>query len=244
MIPRIWLINVVLALFVLFVGTSAYRVWTREEPLEAMEPSAELPVPAPEKLQTSERRSLRESAYSVIVERTLFTPDRAEFLSETSEVVIEDKPPFVAGRRLNLYGVIVLDDDRKALIDNPNREPDQPPRRWVRVGEILGDWTVGAIEPESIVLKEGANKYRIPLFTEESGRSSKAPGTPSTSSPTVVNTEAQRPSSSPKVISSGTGTRTKRETSRAGARKNDEGTGETETIVTPFGTITKKKGSE
>jgi hypothetical protein len=41
MIPRIWLINVILAVCVLFVGSSAYRVWTREEPVEAMQPSAE-----------------------------------------------------------------------------------------------------------------------------------------------------------------------------------------------------------
>jgi len=245
MIPRIWLINVILALFVLFVGSSAYRVWTREEPLEAMEPSVELAVPAVEKIEARERRSLRESAYSVISERTLFKPDRVEFLPETSESIIEERPPLVAGRRLNLYGVIILGNDRKALIDNPNREPDQPPRKWVRVGEILEDWTVGAIEAESIVLNEGSNKYRIPLYTEESGISSRAPDrTPSTSSPTVLNTETQRPSSTPKVVSSGTAAGEKRGTSGAGARKNNEAAGETETIVTPFGTITKKKGSE
>jgi hypothetical protein len=210
-----------------------------------MESSAELSVPAPEKIQTSDRKSLRKSAYSVIVERTLFRPDRAEFLSETTEVVVEEKPPLVAGRRLNLHGIIIVDDDRKALIDNPNQEPGQPRRKWVRVGEVLEDWTVGAIEPESIVLQGRTKKHRIPLYTKKSAKSSPTPDrTPSTSSPTVMNTETQRPSSAPNIISSGTKTGAKRETSRSGARKDNEATGETETIVTPFGTITRKKGSE
>lgn len=243
MIPRIWLINVILALCLLFVGSSAYRIWTREEPLEAMEHSAESPVPTPKEIQTNDRRTLRKSAYSVIVERTLFRPDRAEFLSETPEPIIEEKPPLVAGRRLNLYGVIFEGDDRKALIDNPSQKSGQPRIKWVRVGQVLENWTVGAIEPESIVLKGGTSKFRIPLYTKQSGESSQTPDrSPSRSSPTVVNTETQRPSSAPKVISSGTGE--KRETSGASASKNNEAAGEIETIVTPFGTITKKKGSK
>lgn len=245
MIPRIWLINIILALCVLFAGSSAYRAWTQEERVEAMEPSAELPVPAPEKMRTNERGSLRESAYSVIAERTLFTPDRVEFLPESSEPTEQAELPIISGRRMSLYGVIIMGNDRKALIDNPRREPDEPERKWVRVGEMLGNWTVSAIEPESILLREGAKNYKIPLYTRESGKSSQSPDKGrSTSSPTVVNTETQKPSSAPKVISSGTRAAEKGETPGAGTRKGDEATGEMETIVTPFGTITRKKGGE
>jgi hypothetical protein len=56
--------------------------------------------------------------------------------------------------------------------------------------------------------------------------------------------ETQKGSSAPKVISSGTGTSKKRETPGAGTRKGDEATGEIETIVTPFGTLTREKGGE
>jgi hypothetical protein len=245
MIPRIWLINVILALCVLFVGSSAYHVWSREEPVEAMEPSAELPVPAPEKMRTNERGSLRESAYSVIAERTLFRPDRVESLPEPSEPTVREELPLISGRRMSLYGVIIMGDDRKALIDNPIRKPDEPEKKWVRVGEMLGNWTVGAIEPESILLKEGGNTYKIPLYTKESMGSSRSPDRGrSTSSPTVVDTETQQPSSAPKAISSGTRAAKKREIPGAGTRKGDEATEEIETIVTPFGTITRKKGGE
>ncbi len=245
MIPRIWLINAILALCVLFVGGRAYRVWTQEEPVEAMEPSLDLPVLASEKTRTNERGSLRESAYSVIAERTLFRPDRVEFLPESSEPTAREEIPLISGRRLSLYGVIIMGNDRKALIDNPIRQPDEPGKKWVRVGEVMGNWTVSAIEPESILLVEGAKNYKIPLYTKESGKSSRSPDKGrSTSSPTIVNTETQQPSSAPKVISSGTGAVQKRETPGTGTRKGTEATGETETIITPFGTFTREKGGE
>lgn len=243
MIPRVWLINVILALCVLFVGSSAYHVWTQEEPVEAMGPSAQLPVPAPEKIRTNERGALRESAYSVVAERTLFKPDRVEFLPESSEPTAPKELPLISGRRMSLYGVIITGDDRKALIDNPIRKPDEPEKKWVRVGEMMGNWAVSAIEPDSILLREGAKEYKIPLYTKESRNSSLSPDRGrSTSSPTVVNTETQEPSSMPKAISGGSGTSNRRGTPRADTRKGDEASEEMETIVTPFGTITRKKG--
>jgi hypothetical protein len=244
-IPRVWLINAILVLCVLFVGGRAYRVWTQEEPVEAMEPSLDLPASAPEKTRTNERGSLRESAYSVIAERTLFKPDRVEFLPVSPEPTAREELPLISGRRLSLYGVIIMGNDRKALIDNPIREPNEPEKKWVRIGEVMGNWTVSAIEPESILLMEGTKNYKIPLYKKESGKSSQSPDKGrSTTSPTVVNTETQKPSSAPKVISSGTGAVEKRETPGAGARKGNEATGETETIITPFGTLTRDKGGE
>lgn len=245
MIPRIWLINAILALCVLFVGGRAYRVWTQEEPVEAMEPSLDLPVFASEKTRTNEWGSLRESAYLVIAERTLFRPDRVEFLPESSEPTAREEIPLIFGRRLSLYGVIIMGNDRKALIDNPIRGPDEPGKKWVRVGEVMGNWTVSAIDPESILLVEGAKNYKIPLYTKESGKSSRSPDkVRSTSSPTVVNTETQKPSSAPKVISSGTRTSKRKEPPGTGTRRSNEATGETETIITPFGTLTRDKGGE
>jgi len=243
MIPRVWLINIVLALCVLFVGSSAYHVWTRQEPVEAMEPSAQLPVPAPEKIRTNERGSSRESTYSVIAERTLFKPDRVEFLPQSVEPTVQEELPLISGRRMSLYGVIITGDNRKALIDNPIQKPDEPKKKWVRVGEMMGNWAVSAIEPESILLREGTKEYRIPLYTKESRNSSLSPdrGRP-TSSPTVVNTETQGPSSMPKAVSGGSGTSNRKGTPRADTIKGDEADEEMETIVTPFGTIRRKKG--
>ena len=159
MIPRIWLINAVLALCVLFAGASAYRVWVREEPLAAIEPMEQATVPAPERRQVSTQLSSRESAYAIIPERTLFSPNRAESIPEVSEAITEAKQPVISGRRIELHGVIIRGDNRKALIDNPVRDPDEPPRKWVSVGDVLDRLTVLAIEPRSVVLDEGGKRY-------------------------------------------------------------------------------------
>ena len=66
MIPRIWLINVILALCAVFAGSMAYRVWVQEEPLGWGAPPSAPSVSAPEKTQPNKRTFLRESAYRVI----------------------------------------------------------------------------------------------------------------------------------------------------------------------------------
>ena len=74
MIPRIWLINVILALCVVAAGSSAYSVWVQEDPSRQMEPSKESPMVVAETKRANNRVTLRESAYRIIAERTLFSP--------------------------------------------------------------------------------------------------------------------------------------------------------------------------
>ena len=240
MIPRIWLINVILALCVLFAGASAYRVWVQEEPLAAIEPTEQLPVPAPEKRQASAQLSSRESAYAIIPERTLFSPNRAEYIPEVSEADTEAKQPVISGRKIELHGVIIRGDYRKALIDNPARDPDEPLRKWVSVGDVLDRLTVFAIEPKSVVLDEGGKRYNVTLYTKE-GTPHVRQGTErekSTSSPTVVNTDIKKPSSVTKTVISGT--EKEKVPSKSDGMKEDEGTGDFKTISTPFGPIKKR----
>jgi hypothetical protein len=244
MIPRIWLINVILALCTLFAGSMAYRVWVHEEPSEWDAHTSAPSVSAPEKTQPNEGTFLRESAYRVIAERSLFSPDRKEILPEEPREKTEEEQLLISGRKINLYGVIIMEDERKALIDNPVRKPDERWKIWVRVGDTLSDFRVAAIEPESILLKQGENEYEIPLYTDEKKGPQFSPQSraPSPSMPTVVNTETGKPSSQAKVASEGN--------TKSGARpraikeKENSATGEFETVETPFGTIKRKKRSE
>ena len=139
--------------------------------------------------------------------------------------------------------MIIMEDERKALIDNPVRGPDEPRKRWVRIGDAFSDLRIAAIEPESILLKQGKNNYEISLYDDEgkSPQSSPKSKAPSLSTPTVVNTKTKEPSSTTKSASDGN---TKPEAKpKSVIKKQDDATGEFETIETPFGTIKRKKRS-
>jgi hypothetical protein len=260
MIPRIWLINVILALCTLFAGSMAYRVWIQEEPLEQGSPPSAPSVSAPEKTQPNKGTFLRESAYRVIAERSLFLSDRKEPLPEEPKVEKEKKPPVISGNRIHLYGVIIMEDERKALIDNPVRGPDEPQKKWVCIGDTFSDLRVAAIEPESILLHQGKNEYEIPLYDdEEKGpQSSPESGAPSPSTPTVVNIGTPKPSSPEKTANNGDAKRavrpqafTKKAPDDGNAKpqvgpgadqsKENDATNEFETYETPFGTFNRKK---
>ncbi len=239
MIPKVWLINLILALFVVFIGKSAYSVWTQEDRPNPEVRSEKKTRPAVERRQSKGPAPLMEASYEVIADQNLFSSDRAEYLPP--ETITEPELPKLPGKKINLYGVIIMDDTRRALIDNPVRKSGEPRNKWVTVGDTLGDLTVAAIEPESLLLKEGAKKYKIPLYTKKAESPSfSGPDTDrSTSSPTVVNTETKKQTSVPKVVSSGTGK--KRGTPEADVKKEDEGTGETIIIDTPFGPVKRRK---
>jgi hypothetical protein len=241
MIPRIWLINAVLALCVLFVGASAYRVWVQEEPLAAIEPKEQVAVPAPERRQISTPLSSRESAYAIIPEHTLFSPDRSEYIPEVSVADTEKKQPVIAGRKIKLHAVITRGDYRKALIDNPVQDPKKPAKKWVRVGDVLDRLTVLSIEPKRVILDEGGKRYNISFYAKKETPhvSQSIEREQSTSTPTVVNTDIKKPSSVSETVIS----RTEKEEapSKPDGVKDDKDTGDYEIISTPFGPVKRKR---
>jgi hypothetical protein len=241
MIPRIWLINVILALCVVAAGSSAYSVWVQEDPLRQEDPSKESSMAAVKGSRANERVILRESAYRNIAERTLFSPDRTEYLPEESDSMVEEETSIIQGKKINLYGVIIMDNDRKALIDNPNRKTGEPLKKWVRVGEMFGKVRVVAIESKSVSLAEGAKKYKIHLYTEKVASPSSADPARSrrSSSPTVVNSETKKEPSVRKIISSGA--EKKKAPSKPDVEKQGEATEDFEIVNTPFGPVKKKR---
>ncbi len=240
MIPRIWWINIILALCVVAAGSSAYSVWVQDDSLRQIDTSKEPSMVATETRRAKERVTLRESAYRAIVERNLFSPDRTEYLPEEPVLITKEEEPILSGRRVNLYGVIIMDNDRKALIDNPSGKAGKPQKKWVRVGEKLGDVRVMAIEPKSISLAEGTKTYEIPLYTKKEASPSSAEPTRSrpASSPTVINTETREKPPARKIVSSGA---EKKVPPKSDGGKQGEVTEEYEIVNTPFGQVKRKR---
>ena len=171
MFSRIWLINLVLTGFVVFFGIKALGVWSEGEQPASQSQAVERPTAVSKKKGATKRRIPRERAYEAVVDKNLFTPERAELKPEGSEpgskVTPKDKKPRISGREIVLYGVIITDDYKSAVISNPNPGPGEGASKCVKVGDKIGDFKVAEIKEEKIVLAEGSKEYEILLYNKE-----------------------------------------------------------------------------
>jgi len=221
MFSKIWFINLFLALFAIFFGLKAYGVWSEEEKT-VMEMQAVESHRARPKKRIVKRRMPPESAYSVVVERTLFSPERAlPDLQEEEPEVEEIKDLKVSGKKFFLYGVIIMDDYKAALITNPEIKPGKKRQKWVMVGDAVGDFMVAGINKDMIILAEGIKEHKIFLYDKDKPKA----GVPVSkkAKPTVVSTAPKKSTPQPKV-----------------SEKKELPEGEYKTVSTPFGNIRRK----
>jgi hypothetical protein len=190
-----------------------------------------------------------ETAYGAVTDRNLFSPDRAEFVEE---VQLEAEPVKgdirISGRKVVLYGVIMTDDYRAALISDP--KPKSPKRRsmWVKEGEIIGDSAEGvvvsSIQKESITLLDGEKMYEILLYDKEKPRGKVA--VQKQTKPTIVTTKPTAVTSKNAAVARSPAPGMKPGSKKAvvpNVTKNDNPLedGEYEIVNTPFGKIKRRK---
>jgi len=179
MSSRIWLVNFVLMVVVIFFGLKAYGLWSegKKWPLEA--DSLRKPLPWPEK-KVAKRNVPPESDYEVIVTNNLFWRTRSEVKPQEEEKKVETKPKAVgrtlkilegAVGRTNLYGVIIVDDHREALIGEvPAGKSARSGERGVKrakVGDTVGRFKMKEISDKSVLLTAKGHEWRIALFDKD-----------------------------------------------------------------------------
>ncbi len=197
MFSRIWLINLVLAVFAIFFGLKAYGVWSEEEKT-VLEMQAVENYKARPKKRIVKRRMPPESDYSVVVERTLFSSERVSpDLQEGDHEAEEIKDLKVSGKRFFLYGVILTDDYKAALITDPEVKPGKKKQKWVMVGDTVGGFSVAGIKKDRIILAQGVNEHEILLYDKDKPKG----GAPviKKAKPTVVSTALKKRALQPKV---------------------------------------------
>ena len=221
MFSKIVIINIMLALVLIFFGFKTYGVWKKgEDVVIGNQKTGKAALHSPKKV--AEREILPESYYSAVIERDLFSPERREFLPEVSESEVEADPQKMAGMKIALYGVVMMDDDVTALVSNPDKKTGEKPTRWVRTGDKLGNVTVVSIQKESILLSDGTQKYRISLY--DHAKPQTRPTAPKTEKPTVITTKTETKPEKPEKP------------------KNENISNEQyETYSTPFGTMKRRK---
>ena len=181
------LINLALAGLCVYFGLQIVDVWEENGPATQTAQAAPTATPTvnPDGLPPS-RPVPPETAYAVIVDRNLFSPDRTG--PEADEE--EPEPPAKvrsAPTGVGLFGVMILKDVKKALVDDIDGS-DNRPSQWVQEGETVRGWTVEAIGKDRITLSSANGTHDVSLYDR---RKRRAAGKSDKKGPTVVNTGAE-----------------------------------------------------
>ena len=167
------------------------------------------------------------SAFGDIADKNLFSLDRTKYQPvEIKEETLSTETPKVDGRKITLFGVILLDGYRSALVSNPEVKSGEASTRWVKPGDRIAQLNVEQISKDSIVLSGEGKKYRVDLYDQKNKQRSGVAAVSPAAEPTVVMTQPA-PKAPPKTVE---------------PQKETQPPDETfEMIKTPFGMIKRKK---
>ena len=242
---RIWVINISLAILIVFFGMKSFDVWSQGAgPNPGMQAgkSPERPISVKRMM---ERTMAPESAYGIVAEKKLFAANRSEVVPEKPK---KEGPPKVSENQIFLYGVIMIGDRIQALINNPDpgsvAGKAAAKNKWVKVGDVLGNFSVADIQKEKIILADGADRREILLYDKNkparqvvaAEKSEKSAG------PTVVTTGATASASVPAGAPTPAVKSEQPAVSRVAEGKSAPAgqSGEVRIFNTPFGPVQRK----
>jgi hypothetical protein len=186
MFSKLWFINIVLVAGVIFFAVKTFDVWFKEQK-QYPEPVPHARQEIQQEKQVTKRNLPPESSYRTIADKNLFSEDRKEYLPPTIDPELESsleheteiKPFDGFGKNVTLYGVMIWDNVKKALITNPDRKTGEPQDIWVQKGDTLleikrrdsvATLKVDEILKDRILVRDESSKYEILLYDKEKAR--------------------------------------------------------------------------
>lgn len=172
---KIWIINILLLAMVLFCLVNAYDVWFGQDVAgkEAFDIGQG-------KKQNDNTQALVKKIknvhppgfYDPVVLKNLFSPDRTDLYETVTaqEQAAAAQKQKTAATDILLYGVLIMGEERKALISNPFPEKDENMIIWVKEGDRLEDgsgesgMTIKEIQNERIVVSTAAKDFEYYVF--------------------------------------------------------------------------------
>lgn len=214
----------VLAILCLFFTRNAYQIMQQRQ---AVRPAPPPSIAAPTNAGAANASRKRPKAVPPIaktaIELNLFSPERIEYVPPPPKPVEEVKKELkLPGRKIALFGVVMMENYQKALIQDPYRQSGQPLHRWVKTGDTIGDYTVRTIENQGIIVASAGERYTVPLYDAEKRR----------------DLHAVQKSNQPTVVRSSVATD---KTTREKKKPSTELAPDEEYVKTPFGMIKRKK---
>jgi hypothetical protein len=253
MFSKLWFINILLVFGVIFFAVKTFDIWTTQ--------NKQLPEPissARQEIQTEKqvvKRNLPpESSYRAIADKNLFSADRKEYLPPTPDSELEPnldheaeiKPFDGFGKNVILYGVMIWNDTKKALITNPERKSGDPQDIWVQKGDTLLEINrrdkvaalkVHDILNDRILVKDGASKYEILLYDKEKPKHREMITMDEAPAEVITHREITRPATRTRIDRS----QTRESIKDMGSESNEEAQEpQFEIINTPFGEIKRR----
>lgn len=149
---KVWkyfLINLFLAALVLFLIFKLYGIWTT--PMGEVHPPLKKIDLEKEKVDIAEAKKDKRD-YQEIVQKDLFRPSRTEFKPEDTKTGPSSPPPM-------LFGTMIMDNDRIAIIQDPVTKRSKVYRLKDRVGDLI----VSEIEKDKIIFLRGEEKVVVGL---------------------------------------------------------------------------------
>ncbi len=187
MISRIWIINFILAALSVFFCINAYDAVKGKDlnipkPRQSGHQSLNLKIPG------INSKFLPESAYNVIVDLNLFSPERTAYVKaeEEGKDVPEIKEARISGKKLVLYGIIMGGGIKKALINNPVKKAGKAGFKWIEPDDIIGGLRVVDIKSDSVIFSDKGKKIKVVLYDKKNAK--KRELIKKESKPTVVTT--------------------------------------------------------
>lgn len=162
MFSKIWLFNIVLTALILSIGIRTAETWKQTGPIDdGFNVSAEEAKPKINEINLEKVEPA--PVYEMIVENSLFSENRTEYIPEKTE---NEPEPLInnqnaESRPVFLYGVVMAGDYRKALIREITEGTGDD--RWVREGDDINGMSVEAIEKDTLVLSSKDKKEKILL---------------------------------------------------------------------------------
>jgi len=180
-----WFIILVLAVLTVGFTLQAVRTWMRPlQGLAVAEPDEDAGKTSLPPLV--KKREPPMSAYDVIAARSLFDKDRTEGEIEMPVGNLKDADTSRYAKRIGLFGVIIEDGEKMALVNKDMGRRGSDEYLWVRVGDQIDRLKVVGIERDRIYLQENGSRYEI-LFSDQR-QPSKRVKEEKSQGPTVIST--------------------------------------------------------
>lgn len=157
-----WILNIALAGLVVFFGFKIYQVWSRTDSAVQEEKQTSAPRLKPAR-RPSVRRPAPASSYEIISSKNLFTKERGESVASGPVVNPKTADDSRYAKNIALYGVVIRNEMRSALIRSGRSRRDKNGPTWVQVGDKIDQVTVVGIEADRIYVKEGTATFEVKL---------------------------------------------------------------------------------
>ncbi|MCK5541753.1 MAG: hypothetical protein KAI40_03605 [Desulfobacterales bacterium] len=177
MFSKTIIINIILALLIIFLGIRIYGVWSKgdeaftgTEVTENQEQRVETEVV---RKRVVKRMMPPESSYNVVVDKVLFFPKRVVAEAKKLEALIEPevkpevKPAKITEQMIALLGIVIMGKEKQALLKSQHMEEHEKNGKWVKIGDKVNNYMVVDILQDKVLFKEGDQIYEVLIHRKD-----------------------------------------------------------------------------